>query len=228
MPELYCSRTDIISTEGFALSFDVDGFTTIGFGISENKESKLDNIDKFLYIDNGLNLIDKSKDYVSDGNYIVKKAADNDFFFGTNLKIYEGKVYEEVKDSGQYKDGDDILVKDSKLYKHTPGRFIYENDTVKLVKDSANLTTIFTIENGITKNETYLFNDELLDFHKKIRFVMSNGTRSFTVSKLTDKLYEKIITGLFKNPLHNCYVYLYTDKADISNLLINYSSESVV
>lgn len=226
MADLYRSVIEIDASDKFVISFDAATFGVVGIGIDTKSVSKLNEIDKLVYLDTTGYILREgySKIYeIDNNNNISKKQTDNSTFFGHKIEIDNGKVYEEVKDASEYNpEADtDILIRDKVLYKHFPGRYFYENGIVKANIKEANLLGIYSFENGEIKNETYL-ND--VDLNTKIRFVLANNAKTFDIARLDGKLYEKIMTILFKEKTEAGRIFLYLDKTEISDLLISYTN----
>lgn len=235
---LYRSYIPVKLSDKCIISFDVDfnenEATMVGFGIHESSVKSINSLDKSIFIDNKWLALDKSTKYKKDtsGNYLVKKKTDNSEFFDYKLWIDEttGKVYEEIKNGENFDiNVDTDWVEFNKvLYKHFPGKYIYEDGAVKLNMDYVDITAFYIMSKGEVKLEKYIFNSDMQTYKGRYRFVVADNGTVIDVSKLNvqDNMYESVITALYSDTNDNAYVYLTYEGITPKNFLINYRDSS--
>lgn len=234
---IYISSPNLNLQDKFILSFDValsNKNEMLGFGLDANKRAKSavkdfntfvgTNISRSLIIDNGLNLIKKSTKYTADANYIWRKDNKNTEILDLEVKVIDGKVFEEVKDISSYDPKVDttIYVEGRKLYKHVPDRYIIDKGVVKRLASTVSMTSVFSFEAGLVKVEEYHIQDNLKDFKSKFRFLITNSGTTFNLGKLVDGSYDQIGAYFFSSNLAKGYAYLYLDGVAPSNLSVTY------
>lgn len=229
---LYRSYIPVDASEKTVISFDVDFTqseqTVIGFGCGRKRVTEPNEVAKMVYIDNCLALIDRSSDYKLDGDYIYRKDGDKSKFFDYALTIEDGKVYEQIKSIANYDpDETDIKVRDGKVFHHIKGKYIIEDDKIKLDKNFIQLSAIYVFENDELKYEKFIFGDEISGFTGKLRYIISADSTVIDVSKGKNNVYKTIVTPMFKPENDGkrdeyTYVYLTYDGIVPKNFLINF------
>ena len=235
---IYISNLVINLEEKFILSFSVDlssGNELLAIG-TDRTEKPVRDISQFIsqlshgvVIDNGVTLIRQSPQYATDGNYIWRKDGQNNELLGIKLGIVNGKVYEEVKDISSYNAEEDmmnIFVKNDKLFKYIPDKYVISNGQVKLDKSQVKLTSIFSFEGGSVKLEQYLIQDNLQGFTDKLRFIFNNHTTTLDVAKRVDGTYQNVQTFFYSTELSEGRIYLAASNVTCSNLTVNYGQLS--
>ena len=231
----YISNPVVNLRDKFILSFDVTCTSSeelIAIGADSAVKSLSDlrsfitTIDRGVVVDNGTALIPFSKTYATDNVFIWRKDGKNNELLGLDLQIIDGKVYEEVKDISTYNAETDMLsicVRNNKLFKYTPMKYIIDsNGTPKLDFSQADLTSIFSIEKGVVKVEQYHFSDSIQNFSDKLRFIFNNSGSTIDIAKRVDDTYETIQSFFFASTLAQGYIYLSTDRVTCKNLNLNY------
>ena len=235
---IYVSNPVVNLQDKFMLSFNVSFSKKnemIIVGADSTKKSKanvsnystfLTQINKCLAVDNGNNLIKNSTKYTTDGTYIWRRDNKNTDLLDLELKIVQGKVFEEVKDISMYDPERDtsIYVEGRKLYRYVPDRYVIQNNVVKMKYSTIDFTTIFAYEAGKVKKEEYHIQDNLRTFNNKLRFVLTNGASTFALAKHDGECFQPIQSFFFSSQLQKGYVYYYNDVAIPSNLSIVYST----
>lgn len=224
---LYRSYTSVDANEKTVISFDVDFTqseqTVIGFGCGNKRVTEPSEVAKMVYIDNCLALIGRSFDYELDDDYIYRKDGDKTKFFDYSLTIEDGKVYEQIKSIANYNpDETDIKVRDGKVFHYIPGKYIIEDDKVKLDKNFIQLSAIYVFENDELRYERFIFGDELSSFSGKLRYIISVNGTVIDVSKGKNGVYETVVTPMFKQKDEYTYAYLTYEGIEPKNFLVNF------
>lgn len=224
---LYRSYIPVDAGEKTVISFDVDFTqseqTVIGFGCGSERVTDPNEVSKMVYIDNCLALIGRSFDYVLDGDYIYRKDGDKTRFFDYALTIEDGKVYEQIKSIANYNPNEtEIKVYDGKIFHHVKGKYIIEDDKIKLDKNFIQLSAIYMFENDELRYEKFIFGDELSGFSGKLRYIISADGSVIDISKGKNGVYETVITPMFKTQDEQTYVYLTYEGIEPKNFLINF------
>lgn len=230
----YISNPAVNLEEKFILSFDVnfalnEELVAIG---ADSQTKSVSDIEEFvttlnrgIAVDNGTSLLNFSKDYDTDHVFIWRKDKKVNELLGLELQIINDKVYEEVKDISTYNAETDmmsIFVKDGKLFKYTPQKYILDNGLPKLDFSQVRLTSIFSFENGNVKVEQYRVSDNLQSFSDKLRFIFNNSGSTIDLAKRVSGAYETIQSFFFSSSLPKGYIYLATDNVTCNNLNVNY------
>ena len=225
----YHSNSLVKTGERFIMSFDVDftqtNDTVVGFGCDESP-----NVDdhfkvkKILFVDNCFSLMNKSNEYILDGDYIYRKDGVNDNFFGYYIYEENGVIYEEVKSSlgidDESKEG--LKIRNDKVVREVEGKYIIDNGILKLRKDYTKITGIYVFEDGELKHERYIFGGEIADFKGKLRYIINGDSSVINVSKGEKGVYTNVFTPMYKKIEEKSYIYLYYEGITPKNFLINY------
>ena len=230
----YISNPAVNLKEKFVLSFDVKFSTkdeVLGVGV-DTEEKQISDISDFIakinhgvLLDNGFTLIQQSNRYTTDGTYIWNKDGQNKELLNVALEIVDDKVYEEVKDISTYdpdKDMMNVFVKNNKLFKYIPGKYLLEDGIAKLDAAQINVTTIFSFENGKVKLEQYRLLDNLREYTGKLRIILNNTASTLDLAKRVNGVYQNIRTYFFSTNLQNGYIYL-GNTIPSDNLSVTYS-----
>lgn len=233
---IYISSPVVDLRDKFILSFDVNMSKhneIIGIGVDSvkrrsttvtNLDTFITKINKVLVIDNGFTLVNYSSKYTTNGTYTWRKDNTNTDILGLELRIVNNKIFEEVKDISSYNPDVDvsIYVDGKKLFKHIPDKYINDNGVIKLVNSKSPITSIFSFESGKLKLEDYITQETLHNFSDKLRFIISNNSTTFGVSKRIEEVYNNIESFFFSSAVQSGYIYLLNENITCNNLNITY------
>lgn len=226
----YISTASIPLNDSFALSFDVNlhqnkEFIAFGVETIKRRVKSISDVSSFLskiaqgvVIDNGINILKLSPNYILDGDLVCNVDDSNNNLFGLELVCYKenNKVYEEIlhPESFDINKNLDVLVHNDKVYQYIPNKYIFRENKFFRHIIKFPVTGIVSFEKGKIKKEYFYDNDNLLNYSGKLRFILSNNGSTIDVAKITLTGYKNINSFFFSNPIKSAYIYLDFDEME--------------